>query len=278
MGYLNEVFNTYYESTNEKQKNNIKEGFKKIVWGTLPYIKLDRFFSFKVSYDNITDEKALSIFEKYQYIEYKILKSRYNINDLDKEDLIKARINSNYGKYFDKEIYLKKEYYRALAQNKNIYFNYLRGDVEDLENEISVNDTLIEKFKEESLHWKYDMEWNMYKLFINMCFDKIFDNYKTIDKKINEGVFYPNHIMDWDEDNYIIGYVNKSLNGYLKNYLNELKGNRKMKVYIKCECCGNLVEKKSKKPPKYCKNCAKQIRQQQKNKWKRDNWNTREEL
>lgn len=265
MGYLNEVFNTYYESENEKQKHNIKEGFKKIVWGTLPYTKLDKHFSYKVSYDNITDEKALSIFEKYQYIEYKILKSRYNINELDKEDLIKARINSNYGKYFDKEIYLKKEYYRALAQNKNIYFNYLRGEVEDLEKEIRINDALIIKWREESLKWKSDTEWKDYKIYINECFDKIFNNYLPIDEKVKAQIFFPNHIMDWDEDNYIVGYVNKSLNGYLKNYIRELHKPR----YKFCKICGCEINSKSNN--KYCKICAEEKQREHKRNWKIQN-------
>lgn len=257
MGYLNEVFNTYYHSTDKVQKDNIKEGFKQIVWGSLPYTKLNRFFKYKISYNNITNEKALELFEKYKYIEYKILKSRYNINELEKEDLIKARINSNYGKYFDKEIYLKKEYYRALAQYKNIYFNYLKGEVDSLENKILDNDKVIEKLKEESLECKFNMSWNDYKSFVNMCFDKIFDNYVPIDNKIKEGNFKPNHILDWDEDNYIVVYVNKSLNGYLKNYISELKGDRKEKRYKKCEKCGKLIEQTS-NHRKYCPTCWKE--------------------
>ena len=258
MGYLNEVFNTYYESKDNKQKHNIKEGFKKIVWSTLPYTKLDRHFSYMVSYNNIDDESVIKIFEKYRYMEYKLLKSRYNINKLDKEDLIKARINSNYGKYFDKEVYLKKEYYRALAQYKNIYYNYLKGEVEELESEVSVNDEIVKRFKEESLQRKNDMTWSYYKSFVNMCLDKIFENYIPIDEKIKVAEFKPNHILDWDEDNYILVYVNKSLNGYLKNYINETRGKRKQKKYKKCACCQKLIEIKSNKT-KYCETCAKKF-------------------
>lgn len=262
MGYLNQVFNTYYHSTSQLQRENLKRDFQELIWKSLPYTKLNRFFKYKISYDNIKEEKALSILGKYKYIEYKILKSRYNINDLEKEDLIKARINSNYGKYFDEEIYLNKQYYRALAEYKNIYFNYLKGEVEDLEKVILDNDDLVEKLKEESLKNKYKMEWKDYQLFINMCLDKIFDNYQPIDNKILEGHFNPNHILDWDEDNYILGYVNKSLNGYLKNYINEVKGKRKEKKYKKCEVCSKLIVAKNNKT-KYCDECAKKIKAKQ---------------
>lgn len=257
MGYLSQVFNTYYNSTNQEQKENLKKDFQEIIWKSLPYTKLNRFFKYKVSYQNIKDQDVLNIFEQYQYIEYKILKSRYNINKLGKEDLIKARINSNYGKYFDKEVYLQKEYYWALAEYRNIYFKYLKGEIDNLEDVILANNKRVEQLKQESLNRKYEMSWKDYKAFINMCFDKIFDNYQPIDNKIKDNDFKPNHILDWDEDNYILGYVNKSLNGYLKNYINELEGKRKEKKYKKCECCGKLVEVKSNRT-KYCPTCWKE--------------------
>lgn len=266
MGYLSQVFNTYYNSTNQQQKENLKRDFQKIIWKSLPYIKLNRFFKYKISYNNIKDENALSIFEQYKYIEYKILKSRYNINELDKEDLIKARINSNYGKYFDKEVYFKKEYYRALAQYKNIYFNYLKKEVTDLESEINSNNKLIEKLKQESLDNKQDMAWDDYKSFVNMCLDKIFDNYIPIDSKVKDGEFRPNHILDWDEDNYIVGYVNKSLNGYLKNYINELKKPK----HKFCKICG--IEIINPKPrQKYCNICRREKELLKKRKWWKNN-------
>ena len=269
MGYLGKIFDDYYYSTNHSDKKRIKESFKNIIWDSLPYIKLNKFFKYKISYENIQDGDVVSIFEKYRFIEYKVLKSRYNINNLNKEDLIKARINSNYGKYFDNEIYLKKEYYRALAQYKNIYFNYLKGDVGDLYKEIEDNNVLVKNLKEKSMDNKFKMDWDYYKSFVNMCFDKIFDNYTPIDKKIENGDFYSNHIIDWDNDNYILGYVNKSLNGYLKNYIKELKQERKAKKYIQCTNCGKMVEKKTANSnTKYCDECAREIHKE----IKRNTW------
>lgn len=226
MGYLSNVFDKYYYSKNKEEKEHIKNEFKKYIWTCLPYIKLDRYFKYKVSYLNIKQKNITDILEEHQYIEYKILKSRYNINLLEKEDLIKARINSNYGKYFDKEIYFNKKYYKTLANYKNIYFNYLNGDIKDenLNNIIKQNEEKVKELKNISLNRKYNMEWKNYKIFVNQCLDKIFDNYKSIDWQIQQNKFQPNHILDWDEDNYIIGYVNKSLNGYLKSYLREITG------------------------------------------------------
>lgn len=254
MGYLSECFNKYYYSDNETQKNKIKESFKSLIWGSLPYIKLDRFFKYKVSYDNIDNPNHIEIFEKYSFIEYKILKSRYNINTLQKEDLIKARINSNYGKYFDNEIYYKKEYYRALAEYKNIYFNYLKGEVDDLEGEINNNILMIENWKKESLKNKYELSWNDYKKLINGWFDRIFNNYKPLEEKVEEGEFFPIHILDWDEDNYLVGYINGSLNGYLKNYIKDL--NKPVKY---CKTCGIEISTIGCQGGRiYCCSCAKE--------------------
>lgn len=254
MGYLTTVFNTYYYSDDEKQKHNLKEGFKKIIWNSLPYKKLDRFFKYKVSYNNIKEEKVLELFEKYKFIEYKVLKSRYNLQEVEKEDLVKARINSLYAYYFDKEVYLRKDYYRALAQYKNTYFKYLNGEIDDIFSTIKELDNNIEKLKEESLNRKHDMDWEFYRGYIDMCFDRIFDNFIPIDEKIEQGVFYSNHILDWDEDNYIVGYISKSLSGYVKNYINE----KNKKRYTKCCVCGNIIKKMSNKQ-KYCKPCAKDM-------------------
>lgn len=39
---------------------------------------------------------------------------------------------------------------------------------------------------------------------------------------------------------------------------------------------GKLIKYKSKKTPKYCSKCAKEIQQEQKNKWKREKWHKEE--
>lgn len=259
MGYLTMAFNKYYYSSDNNEKVKIKDRFKKIVWSSLPYEKMTRYFKYNVSYHNISDEDVIKLLESNKYIEYKVLKSRYNLQSVDKVDLVKARINTNYGKYFDKDVYLKKEYYRALAEYKNIYFNYLGGNVTDLKKEIKNNKNKISKLKKESYENKYDMTWNNYKAFVNMCFDSIFNNYIPIQEKVKTGDFAPNNIMDWDEDNYILVYINKSMNGYLKNYINELKGNRKKVEYVNCEMCNKMVEKKSNRT-KYCDECWKEYR------------------
>ena len=278
MGYLSKIFNDYHYSTNEKEKVEIKREFRERIWNSLPYIKMDRSFRYKVIDDIIENKDLIPVFYKYSILEYKILKSRYNINELEKEDLVKARINSNYGKYFDKEVYLHKEYYRHLAHLKNIYFRYIYGDYDfDVENEMERCYNKAEEYKKQSQDKKMKLEWNKYKGFIDACFDRIFNNYRPMEEKIENGEFTPNMILDWDEDNYVLCYINKYMDKELLRYKRELNSKKK-RLY--CSECGKEIIKnpKAKKNPKYCKECARNIKQEQKNKWKRDNWNGKEEL
>ena len=253
MGYLSKIFNDYYNSTNEKEQIKIKREFRNRIWNSLPYIKMDRSFRYKVVENIIEDKELIPIFYKYSIVEYKILKSRYNINELEKEDLVKARINSNYAKYFDKEVYLHKEYYRHLAHLKNIYFKYVYGDYDfKVEEEMNFFYNKAEEYKKLSQDKKIDLEWDKYKGFIDACFDRIFNNYRPMEEKIENGEFTPNMILDWDEDNYVLCYVNKSLDGYTRDYI---RTSNKPK-YKYCEVCG--IEINSKSNAKYCEECSKE--------------------
>ena len=97
-----------------------------------------------------------------------------------------------------------------------------------------------------------ELEWNKYKGFIDACFDRIFKNYKPIEEKVENGEFTPNMILDWDEDNYVLCYVNKSLDGYTRDYIRTSKKPK----HKYCEVCGTEINSKSKN--KYCKLCAKE--------------------
>ena len=124
MAGLGIYFDTYYESNNEDEKKSLRKLFSKHLWESIPYEKGNRTFRFDVVDALIDDEEVAELFKTHQRIKYQVLKSRYNINKLDKLDLVKARINSNYGKYCDKDVYLDKDYYKHLAHIRNIYFNY----------------------------------------------------------------------------------------------------------------------------------------------------------
>lgn len=258
MGYLKMVFDRYYESDDIEEKKRLRKGFSTRLWDSLPYVKSDRSFRFDVVATAVPDEEMRKLFIPHQRIKYKVLKSRYNINTLDKEDLVRARINSNYGKYFDKEVYLGKEYYKHMAHIRNIYFNYVDGKYTSNEEVIQeVHDTYSKamKYKEEAESRKIDLSWEEYQQFIEKCLDRIFENYIPIEEHPTIE-WEENDYWDWDEDNAVLGYVNTSLNGYLKNYINDSK---KPKEKF-CQECGVEIDVKS--SAKYCKECAIMIKKE----------------
>lgn len=248
MGYLSTIFNKFYE----KRDVDIINEFRERIWNTLPYQKLNRKYTYKIT-NSIDDLELLNKLNEFKTIEYKVLKSRYKKDELVSEEYIKARINSNYAKYFDKEVYLGKQYYYQLANYKNIYFRYINRQCEDVISEINLNTLEANRLLEESVNKKIDLTWKEYKELVNGIIPKVFDNYIPMDKKIEEGKWKPNHNYEWDEDNYIIRYFNKSLDGYIKNYI---KSSKKPKLK-KCGICCVEINPKSKN--KYCKACAKEI-------------------
>lgn len=257
MGYLTKIFDKYYET----QDYNIVKEFRNRLWNTLPYIKLERSYGFFIG-ENIS-LNDIELIKKYNHQNYKILKSRYSKEEMFPEDYIKARLNSNYAKYFDKELYLDKKYYYYLANYKNIYFKYLEGEIEDLEIAFKNNAKKVKEYKRKSLKNKLSLSWKEYKGVVDRTIDNVFRNYVPIDVKIEKGEFIPNSNLDWDEDNSIIGYVNKSIQGEVINFIKVKKELVKPRYKITyCTICGKQIMQKSKKTPKYCTKCAKEIRKE----------------
>jgi hypothetical protein len=44
-----------------------------------------------------------------------------------------------------------------------------------------------------------------------------------MDDLVEQGKWRPNEKLEWDEDNYILKYINKSLDGYIKKFIDEKK-------------------------------------------------------
>ena len=245
-------FDRYYESNDEDEKKRLRKLFSKHLWESIPYEKTSRSFRFDVVDTVIEDEEIRELFRPYQRIKYQILKSRHNINKYNKLDLVKARINSNYGMYCDRDIYLGKDYYKHLAHIKNIYFNYIDGkykSVEDVKNEVNNTYHKAMQLEEEAELGKLNMSWNEYQQFIENCLDRIFENYIPIAEhpKID---WQENDYLEWDEDNAILVYVNSSLNGYLKNYIRDTKKSKEKA----CIQCGTTIMQ-AKTNQQYCNEC-----------------------
>ena len=53
MGYLSYVFNSYYSSDNDYEKEKLKNDFKQRLWESVPYKKIKKHFSFRVMKNHI---------------------------------------------------------------------------------------------------------------------------------------------------------------------------------------------------------------------------------
>ena len=82
MGYLSYVFNSYYSSDNDYEKEKLKNDFKQRLWESVPYKKIKKHFSFRVMKNHIADDELYNEIRKYSSIEYKLLKSRYSLNEV----------------------------------------------------------------------------------------------------------------------------------------------------------------------------------------------------
>ena len=231
MGFLTDIFDAY-KSSPEDKRDIIYNRFVKVLWKSkCRYSKQDKHIRFVISKD-IDSKELVDIFSNYTDIKYKVFKSNYSKN-LSSIDYIKIRINNLYAYLFDMDVYYNKEYYTQLFIPRNLYYNALKGDcdVENINNVINMSIAKAEFLKQESINNKYDLSWIEYKKLINKCIKKIMDNYITIKEYSDKKEWEVRCTSSsWDEDNYIIGYINKSITMYLYNYIKELDGfNQKYK-------------------------------------------------
>lgn len=249
MGYLSYVFNSYYSSDNDYEKEKLKNDFKQRLWESVPYKKIKKHFSFRVMKNHIADDELYNEIRKYSSIEYKLLKSRYSLNEVESEDLIRARINSLYGKYFDEDVYLCKDYYKHIAYVKNIYIRWLEEDQAfDVISEFNTTLSKANEFKLKSLERKYKYSWHDYTEYINKSIDRIFNTYVPFYENKN---FVAKSYDNWNEDNYIVGYVCKSLDGYCKDLIKKITAKPKS-----CTVCGVIFEEQKTKR-RFCSKCKK---------------------
>ncbi|MCQ2021687.1 hypothetical protein [Clostridium butyricum] len=225
-------------------------------------------------------------------MEYKTLRSRvYKNRDGDYKEplsplgMIQLKVNSNYGVYIDKNVYLKNEYYRELSNIKNIYYQYKKGLYDDFGVIDGINQTIkkTEKYKNESISNKFAMSKKKYREFVNRCFDRIFEKFipfevlgdsvesgnGTMNIKLKNDELYDIYddarrgIEYWNEAHWIVGFVNKSLTFYMKNLIS--RGDLLEDKY--CIACNKPLHfsRKSKR----CESCTEEHSRQYKEQYQK---------
>lgn len=136
--------------------------------------------------------------------------------------------------------------------------------------EIKIDNAIIDIYNKLDLH-KYTLMNNK----------KDIENYSYIYKNIREQILNVNSDIYYVVDvlvEYLYNIKNVKCKTTLWNSFGDILvnniQNNVTERYTYCEKCGELIEQINNKI-KFCKKCAKEILQEQKNKWKREKWNGR---
>lgn len=260
---LAEILEEYKDTDDEKEKKELLKEFKNRLWKSKYTLKTyKKYYRFRVNEQSLKGRIDLvELFSQYNNIEMIMCRSYQKGKDMTSSDYLRIHINNMYGFLTNKEIYLPKEYYKALLVPKNIYFRVVRElksgsevDISEIKNELHTSIKLAEQIKLEHSKKKLNLKWTEYKKLINSYIDKIFENYLPIHEYEQIHGWKMKVFTDgWNEDNYVVKYFSKSLTGYLKNYVKEL--NRNDEKF--CLNCNKEINHKTKR--KYCDECAKQM-------------------
>ncbi|MBY6930897.1 hypothetical protein [Clostridium botulinum] len=200
-----ELFNRHYYAESDIEKNDVKEEFLDFFWATAREYKYSvNSYRYRVCSNGRDDFDE--VFRRYEKMEYKRLNSRVYKNKegeykepMSPLGMIQLKVNTNYGVYIDKNVYLKKE----------------------------------------SIANKFPMNKKKYREFVNRCFDRIFEKFipfevlgesiesgnGTMNIKLKNDEIYDIYddawrgIEYWNEAHWIVGFVNKSLTFYMKNLI-----------------------------------------------------------
>ena len=254
--YMYEILADYKNAKNIEEKNEIFNEFCNLIWSSNNDRRVyKKDITFKIN-DSLLPTDIGQIFNKWiniTYIGYKRVSK-----ETDFVNLIRQKINNIYTNMFDTRVILNKEYMDLIKTPKNLYYQWKNGRVfseseltELIDNAISESIKIKEKYAKQ----KMKLKWKNYKMEVEKCFRKCFDNYKSLDDYEN-GNYITLYVDTWCEDNFYIKYFCKSLNGYFKDYQKEYYDVKKRDKKSRCFKCGSLF-KQEYCNQRLCNECSK---------------------
>ena len=258
--YLYEIIEDYKCSVSKEEKDIIFSSFCTNLWNCNNKRRVyTKSIKFNVS-SNLLDTDIGKIFDTCTRIDYTGYRSTTQKRQWD--FLIRQKINNIYTKYFDKKVILNKEYMDLLKVPKKLYYRWVFGEdfnQDYLTNLIDNNFAEIDNVKNKCQKYKIDMSWEDYKILTEKHLYKIINNCILLNDYENKN-FISNFSSFFNEDNFYIKYICKSLDGEIrkwqKKYYNLPQSTRK--EYKRCIVCGSLYIKESNRN-KYCKKCGIKI-------------------
>lgn len=249
----------YYDTQDEE----IIQDFKLILWSSkYTFKKFKRYYTYEVNEDKLNfDSDLVDLFKKYEVIEVTYCKSFHN-TELDSIDYIRIHINNMFGFLVDEHVYYPSEYYSLILTPRKEYYKAIKDiesgkevNVEEIKQRISDANYEAERIKQETLSKKIQLDFSEYRELINTYIDRIFSNYlPPFEYEQEHGWELRVSVDGWNDDNYVVKYFCRSLTGYMRNYIRDIKP-KEIKVK-KCIICGVDFEYKSSKRL-YCDKCKR---------------------
>lgn len=261
--YLYEIMEDYKSANLQEEKDEIFNSFCAAIWSSdnkrRTYIKTIRFHVRK----DLADTKLGKIFNTWSEVEYTYYKSM--TKDENWCSLIRQKINNIYTRYFDKNVILGKQYMDLIKTPKRLYYEWLSGVDMDADTVTNLIDNAIaesENVKQHLQMEKISLTWNDYKKIVEECLHKCFENCKLLEE-YEDRQSISSRFDFFTEDHFYVGYMNKYLEGSVKDYEKRFfhLPQSSRKGYKHCRLCGALIEK-SGRNTQYCSDCKKEKRRQ----------------
>ena len=254
--YMYEILADYKNANSIEEKNEIFNEFCNLIWSSNNDRRVyKKDITFKIN-DSVLPDTIGQILKKWTSITY--MGYKRSSKETDFVSLIRQKINNIYTNMFDTRVVLNKEYMDLVKTPKNLYYQWKNGRAFTESELTEIIDNAISgsiKIKEKYVKQKMKLKWKNYKMEVEKCFRKCFDNYKSLDDYEN-GNYITLYVDTWCEDNFYIKYFCKSLNGYFKDYQKEYYDVKKRDKKSRCLKCGSLF-KQEYCNQKLCNECSK---------------------
>lgn len=257
--YLYEIIEDYKEAGSPEEKDEIFRSFCSSIWSCgnkrRIYTKSIRFHIRK----DLSATHLGQVFYPWSSIEYKYYKS--STADENWYSIIRQKINNIYTRYFDKEVILGKEYMDLIKTPKRLYYEWISGAETEVLKLTSVIDNAIDdsiKVKKRLQMEKMDLSWEEYKKLTEGFLHTVFQTCMLIGD-YEDKTSVSTRLDFLTEDHFYVKYINRSLDGLIRNYQKKYYGVRQHRPLKRCGSCGRMIEIDGRNR-QYCESCKKEIR------------------
>lgn len=254
--YLYEILEDYKDDPDSR--DDIFRAFCDGLWEQAPFRLVQKKIRFKVSRRLQSSEigKLFLEWTAVAYTSYEPLTAQINYLSF-----IRQKINNIYLFMFHPDVVIQKDYMDLLKTPKALYYRWKNGEnfsPGDLKAAINKAMEDAARLKDELSRRKIPLPFDQYQNIIEQYLRRCFVNCRSLEETKDWSEMQTLNSV-WCEDAYLVRYICRSLNGYLKNYQKKYfhlynPGSKDNIVFSYCSDCNVLFRKKSNNQ-KRCKSC-----------------------